>query len=114
MKCLPRARFRKKFIFTENSLIYGSAEYCYAELTQINIVNPPRPISNGVAQTRANGKCLTLAFEYSQKERFASALTCANEQILLQMELLKTINIFCSHPMAQSLRSMRIMLFCII
>ena len=77
----PALGLGKKFIFTENSLIYGSAEYCYAELTQINIVNPPRPISNGVAQTRANGKCLTLAFEYSQKERFASALTYANEQI---------------------------------
>ena len=77
----PALGLGKKFIFTENSLIYGSAEYRYAELTQISIVNPPRPISNGVAQTRANGKCLTLAFEYSQKERFASALTYANEQI---------------------------------
>lgn len=38
-------------------------------------------MSNGVAQTNANSKYLTLAFEYSQKERFASAVTYANEQI---------------------------------
>ncbi|MEE1396662.1 MULTISPECIES: zinc ribbon domain-containing protein [Ruminococcus] len=77
----PALGLGKKFIFTENSLIYGSAEYAYSELTQINITNPPRPMSNGVAQTNANGKYLTLAFEYSQKERFASAVTYANEQI---------------------------------
>ena len=38
-------------------------------------------ISNGGAQTRANGKYLNLIFEYSQKERFANVLTYANEQI---------------------------------
>jgi len=78
----PAFGLGKKFIFTENSVIYGNTEYSYAELSQINIISPPRPISNGVAQTTtANGKCLTLAFEYSQKERFANALTYANEQI---------------------------------
>lgn len=83
----PALGLGKKFIFTENSLIYGSAEYAYSELTQINITNPPRPMSNGVAQTNANSKYLTLAFEYSQKERFASAVTYANEQIASSNEV---------------------------
>lgn len=58
----PALGLGKKFIFTENSLIYGSAEYAYSELTQINITNPPRPMSNGVAQTNANGKYLHFSF----------------------------------------------------
>ena len=77
----PKFGIGKKFIFTENSLIYGNNEYKYSELTQIFLVNPPMQFTNGVANTMANGKRLILAFEYSQKERFARALTYANEKI---------------------------------
>lgn len=77
----PALGLGKKFIITENSLIYGSEEYSYSKLTQINVVNPPMQFTNGVAQTMAEGKCLTLAFEYSQKDRFANALTYANKKI---------------------------------
>ncbi len=71
----------KKFVITESSLIYGSEEYTYAQLTPLRVVTPPMPLSNGVAQTEANGKTLVLSFESSQKERFAKAMTYANEQI---------------------------------
>lgn len=71
----------KKFVITESSLIYGSEEYTYSQLTPLRVVNPPMPLSNGVAQTEANGKTLVLSFESSQKERFAKAMTYANEQI---------------------------------
>ena len=71
----------KKFIITESSLIYGTEEYTYSQLTPIRIVNPPMPLSNGTASTVANGKELVLAFECSQKGRFAKAMTYANEQI---------------------------------
>lgn len=77
----PKFGIGRKFIFTENSLIYGDNEYKYSELTQIFLVNPPMQFTNGVANTMANGKRLILAFEYSQKERFARALTYANEKI---------------------------------
>lgn len=71
----------KKFVITESSLIYGTEEYTYSQLTPIRIVNPPMPLSNGTASTVANGKELVLAFECSQKDRFAKAMTYANEQI---------------------------------
>lgn len=71
----------KKFVITESSLIYGSEEYTYSQLTPLRVVTPPMPLSNGVAQTEANGKTLVLSFESSQKERFAKAMTYANEQI---------------------------------
>lgn len=77
----PALGFGKKTIFTENSLIHGNSEYSYSELSQINVVTPSSQFTNGVAQAKANGKNLTIAFEDSQKERFAKAITYANEQI---------------------------------
>ncbi len=71
----------KKFVITESSLIYGTEEYTYSQLTPIRIVNPPSPLLNGVASTVANGKELILAFDSNQKDRFIKAMTYANEQI---------------------------------
>lgn len=71
----------KKFVITESSLIYGTEEYTYSQLTPIRIVNPPSPLLNGVASTVANDKELILAFDGNQKDRFIKAMTYANEQI---------------------------------
>ena len=70
-----------KYVFTENSLIYGGTEYPYSGLSEITMVNAPQPLTNGVAQVNASGKVLTLAYDYNQRDRFAEILTYANEQI---------------------------------
>ena len=70
-----------KFIFTENSLIFGNEEYPYTQLSNINIVTPPNQLIDGVAQTVANGKVLNLHFASGQNDRFVKAYTYANEQI---------------------------------
>lgn len=77
----PAMGMGKKFVITENSLIYGGEEYDYSRITPICIVNPPAPLTNGTASTTLDGKAVSLAFDYSQKERFAQAMTYANEQI---------------------------------
>ena len=72
----------KRFIFTENSLIYGSEEYPYAQLSSIALTTAATALSNGVAQATAdNGVILTLAYVNKDNERFGVALTYANEQI---------------------------------
>jgi hypothetical protein len=71
----------KRVVFLDNSLIYGSEEYPYSELSKINVITHPSPITNGVAQTNVNGKTLTLSYTNSDKGRFSSALNYANEQI---------------------------------
>ena len=77
----PAMGMGKKFIITEKSLIFGGEEFSYSELTPIVVVNPPMPLSNGTASTIARGNSLVLAYEYSQKDRFAKAMIYANEQI---------------------------------
>lgn len=69
----------KKFVITENSLIYGNEEYNYSQLTPILL--DTAPLANGIAKTKANGKEITLVFDVSQKERFVMAMVYANEQI---------------------------------
>ena len=71
-----------KFAFTESSVIYGKEEYAYAELDPIQMINPATRITNGTAQTRANGKVLTLAYESDQSDRFVNALSYANGKIM--------------------------------
>ena len=72
----------KRFIITENSLIFGNDEYIYSKLSPIILKTAATPITNGVAQTTAeDGTILTLAYNYKDNERFGAALTYANEQI---------------------------------
>ncbi|MBQ3546321.1 MAG: hypothetical protein IJA34_15260 [Lachnospiraceae bacterium] len=77
----PAMGIGKKFVITENSIIYGKDEYLYTQLTPICIVNPPMPLSNGTASTKVGGKELVLAFDYNQKNRFSKAMVYANEKI---------------------------------
>lgn len=77
----PAIGLGKKTIFTEKSIIHGNLEYKYSELSLLSIVNPSSQYTNGVAQTYVNGKCLNIAYGHNQKERFAKAITYANEQI---------------------------------
>ncbi len=70
-----------KFAFTDNSILYGKEEYAYSDLEPIRVLNPATRVTNGTAQTHANGKLLTLAYEFGQRERFFNMLHYANEQI---------------------------------
>lgn len=70
--------------------------------------------TNGVANTMANGKRLILAFEYSQKERFARALTYANEKIASANGTPINYKYILQSPDGIKLKFMRIMRFCII
>ncbi len=72
----------KSFTFTDDSLIYGTETIPYTQLTTISILTPPTRLTNGVAQTKTkDGKVLTLAYENTQKDRFAAALSVVNEKI---------------------------------
>ncbi len=71
----------KKFVITNKSLIYGSDEYSFDQLSQIRFVSAPIPLGNGVAQVTADGKVLTLAYKATKKARFDAAMSYANEQI---------------------------------
>lgn len=72
----------KSFTFTQDALIYGNETIPYSQLTTITLLTPPTPFTNGVAQSRTkDGKLINLAYENKQKDRFASALSFANEQI---------------------------------
>lgn len=73
----------KPFCFSEDALIYGGEKYLYKQLSEIRTVNiPSNPLTNGVAQcVLQNGKVLTLAFDFTQKERFIKAVNYANEKI---------------------------------
>ncbi len=72
----------KSFTFTDDSLIYGNETIPYTQLTTISILTPPTKLTNGVAQTKTkDGRFLTLAYEYNQKDRFAAALSFVNEKI---------------------------------
>lgn len=71
----------KKFIITDNSLIYGKCEVPYNELSNINMIVMPSLITNGIAQVTINGKVKQLVYKFKDRERAASAFAYANEQI---------------------------------
>ena len=79
---IPTLGIGRRFIFTENSLIFGNEEYFYSQLSPIALLTAATPLTNGVAQTiTANGVTLTLAYNHKDNGRFGIALTYANEQI---------------------------------
>lgn len=79
---IPTLGLGKRFVFTENSLIFGDKEYAYSELSPITLVTAATFLSNGVAKTKTeNGITLTLGYNHKDNERFAIALTFANKQI---------------------------------
>ena len=49
---IPTLGLGKRFVFTENSLIFGDKEYAYSELSPITLVTAATFLSNGVAQTK--------------------------------------------------------------
>lgn len=72
----------KRFIITENSLIFGNEEYTYSKLSPITLKTAATPVTNGVAQTTAeDGTVLNLTYNHKDNGRFGTALTYANEQI---------------------------------
>lgn len=79
---VPTWGLGKRFVFTENSLIFGKDEYAYSKLSPIILMTAATPVTNGVAQTTTdNGITLTLAYNHKDNERLGAALTYANEQI---------------------------------
>lgn len=75
----------KHTVFTESALIYGSDQYSYSELNPIKLLNiPTTALLQGTAQAvTENGKIITIAFAFQQKDRFIRAVNYANEQINL-------------------------------
>ena len=71
----------KRVVFTDTSLIHGDTEYPYTQLSPIRLTTAPTFLTNGVAEVIANGKELILTYTSNDKDRFAAALTYANEQI---------------------------------
>lgn len=69
------------FVITDRSLIVYNAEYLYSTMERITLINPPSALTNGVANTRANGKNLTLTFKSADAQRFMKMLEYANNQI---------------------------------
>lgn len=79
---IPTMGLGKRFVFTENSLIFGTKEYAYSQLSPITLVTAATFITNGVAQTKTeDGITLTLGYNHKDNERFATVLTYANKQI---------------------------------
>ena len=73
---------RKRFVFTENSLIYGDDKYLYSKLSRIILASPPSMLSDGEAQAATvDGQTLSLYYGSGDKERLVSVVTYANEQI---------------------------------
>ncbi len=71
----------KRSIIKEKSLVHGNNEYPYAQLSPIRMLTAATRLTNGVAQVTANGKILTISYRPVDNERFAAAVTYANEQI---------------------------------
>lgn len=79
---VPTLGLGKRFVFTENSLIFGDEEYAYSQLSPITLVTAATFLTNGVAQAKTeNGLTLTLAYNHKDNGRFGTALTYANEKI---------------------------------
>lgn len=74
------AAYRTKF--TDTSILRGKTEYSYSQLDdEIKMVQPATPFVQGQAKAKAGGKDITIYFNLSERERFASALEFANEKI---------------------------------
>lgn len=69
------------YIITNRSLIMNKMEYPYAILTNIDLLNTPTRILNGVAGVFANGQYLSIGFQSGDSARFMAALEYANWQI---------------------------------
>ena len=79
---VPTLGLGKRFVFTDNTLIFGNEEYEYSLLKPITLVTSATIVTNGVAQTTTeDGLTINLAYNSKDKERFGRALTYANEQI---------------------------------
>ena len=71
----------KKFIITDDKLIYGKDEYSYASLNKITMIVTPSPITNGVAQIILDGKARQLVYRFADRDRAAKAFDYANSKI---------------------------------
>ena len=71
----------KKFIITDDKLIYGKDEFSYNEISNIKMLVTPSPITNGVAQVVIGGKVKQLAYKFADRERAAKAFAFANSKV---------------------------------
>ena len=71
----------KKFVITDDKLIYGKEEFSYGELSNIRMLVTPSPITNGVAQVVIGGRPKQLAYKFADRERAAQAFAFANGKI---------------------------------
>ena len=71
----------KKFVITDDKLIYGKEEFSYGELANIRMLVTPSPITNGVAQVVIGGRPKQLAYKFADRERAAQAFAFANGKI---------------------------------
>ena len=71
----------KVFGVTDNSVIYGKEEIPFAKIDSIALMTAPTPLTNGVAQMRANGKLYQLCYKFADRERAASAINYAKSKL---------------------------------
>ena len=71
----------KKFVITDDKLIYGKEEFSYGELSNIRMLVTPSPITNGVVQVVIGGRPKQLAYKFADRERAAQAFAFANGKI---------------------------------
>lgn len=68
--------------FTDTSFFRGKTEYPYSQLDdEIRIIQPATPFVQGQARAKVGGKEITIYFNLTERERFASVMEYANEKI---------------------------------
>lgn len=67
---------------TDEGLLFSGELIPYNQISKINLISTPSTaLTNGIAQTRYNGKALTLGFKYADKMRAHTAIDFANLKI---------------------------------
>lgn len=71
----------KVFGVVDNAVVYGKEEIPFAKIDSVNLMTAPTPLTNGVAQMRANGKVYQLCYKFADRERAADAINYAKSKI---------------------------------
>ena len=71
----------KVFGVIDNAIVYGKEEIPFSKISSIKIIAAPTPLTNGIAQMLVGGKNYDLVYKYADRDRAASALGYAKDQI---------------------------------
>ena len=71
----------KVFGVIDNAVLYGNEQIPFNKIDSIALLTAPTPLTNGVAQMRANGKVYQLCYKFADRERAAGAINYAKSKI---------------------------------